>query len=221
MADRHVVYGLAALLLGALGAACTNASETPSPPTPTADAGTDACTAGQTTLGDGSCLAAGVQPDGCTAGELGVDGACVPAGIPPDGCAEGFVSDTGFELTGSLVERATGRGIYLEAAAANIERSAVRETQASPADGGCRGINVRDGSDSQLRGSLSLRGSLMAVGSTALDCNPIQLAGQDYLGRSFGYQNLFGNRCGCQNVETECQVLTSDLMPPEAVSPAD
>jgi hypothetical protein len=43
---------------------------------------------------DGSCVAAGLQPNGCAAGEtLALDGSCQPAGLTAAWCAEGFTFD--------------------------------------------------------------------------------------------------------------------------------
>src|SRR5262245_5399721 len=48
------------------------------------------CPPGERLVGE-QCIAAGVQDDGCAAGELGIEGGgCQPAGIPA--CAEGFVA---------------------------------------------------------------------------------------------------------------------------------
>jgi len=53
--------------------------------------GQDSCVIPNRLLEDGSCLAPGVQDNGCPAGELGLeDGSCQPAGVPPELCADGF-----------------------------------------------------------------------------------------------------------------------------------
>jgi len=49
-----------------------------------------ACPPGQRVGPNGGCLAAGIQSDGCDAGEHSVDGDCRPAGIAPDACGAGF-----------------------------------------------------------------------------------------------------------------------------------
>src|SRR5262245_886737 len=76
---------------------------------------TGPCTAGEVVMPDGSCVAAGMQPNGCAAGETWfedfgclaagtpvngcavgevlLESGCTPAGVPSDGCATGFVSD--------------------------------------------------------------------------------------------------------------------------------
>jgi hypothetical protein len=54
--------------------------------------GAELCAAGERSVGAGAgeperCVAAGVQDDGCLAGEYGQeDGSCVPAGFPPELC---------------------------------------------------------------------------------------------------------------------------------------
>lgn len=57
------------------------------------------CEAGELPLDDGRCLPAGMQENGCPAGEVPVDGgpveegSCRPAGVPPDMCGDGFEPD--------------------------------------------------------------------------------------------------------------------------------
>lgn len=57
------------------------------------------CNAGELPLDDGRCLSAGMQENGCPAGEVAVDGgpieggSCRTAGIPPEMCGEGFEPD--------------------------------------------------------------------------------------------------------------------------------
>jgi hypothetical protein len=77
---------------------------------------TGLCAAGEVVMPDGSCVAAGMQPNGCAAGEtwseelgcvaagmtasgcapgeVSLESGCTPAGVPSDGCATGFVSDS-------------------------------------------------------------------------------------------------------------------------------
>lgn len=63
------------------------------------DAGADACRPGESPLDGGRCLAAGMQENGCAAGEVGVEGgsngggSCRPAGIPHELCGTGFEPD--------------------------------------------------------------------------------------------------------------------------------
>lgn len=83
--------GVAAVL--ALLAGCEDDGATPPQSTPTGTTSTAACEPGTLAL-DGGCLAAGMQANGCPAGEVATGDAaapCRPAGIPPDACGDGFV----------------------------------------------------------------------------------------------------------------------------------
>ena len=51
------------------------------------------CGLGEREVAGKGCMPAGVQDDGCAAGETGVEGGCVAAGVPPQSCAQGFEAD--------------------------------------------------------------------------------------------------------------------------------
>jgi len=76
---------VAALLVGCGGDDSSSSGGDAGPPAP--------CVPGERLVGQG-CLPAGVQDDGCEAGQLaGADGACSPAGVPPTSCGRGFEAD--------------------------------------------------------------------------------------------------------------------------------
>jgi len=88
--DRCVCGASLAGLLFA--AACGTDDAAPAAATSSGgDAGTP-CPPGERVGPSGACLAAGIQNDGCDAGEHAVDGVCHPAGIAPDACGTGFTS---------------------------------------------------------------------------------------------------------------------------------
>ncbi|RLB48961.1 MAG: hypothetical protein DRI90_24950 [Deltaproteobacteria bacterium] len=81
---RHLAT-LLMLMLGSLS--CGAESSPPGGGT----GGQEICQPPNRLLEDGSCVAPGVQDNGCPAGELGLeDGSCQPAGVPPELCADGF-----------------------------------------------------------------------------------------------------------------------------------
>ncbi|RLB48132.1 MAG: hypothetical protein DRI90_25660 [Deltaproteobacteria bacterium] len=85
---RHLAT-LLMLVLGSLS--CGGDDSTPGGEAGGGAGGQELCPVPNRLLEDGSCLAPGVQDNGCPAGELGLeDGSCQPAGVPPELCADGF-----------------------------------------------------------------------------------------------------------------------------------
>jgi hypothetical protein len=60
-------------------------------------------------------------------------------------------------------------------------------------------------------------GSEMSMGTTTLECNDIQLAGQDLLATPFTFTDAGDNHCGCGKQTDDCKVLSANLLPPAAV----
>jgi hypothetical protein len=94
---RSAPLHAALLLVGALVLGCGDDESDGASTSSTAGAGGAAteCPPGQTPQADATCLPAGRQPSGCSAGELSIDGGCRAAGIPADACANGFEPDAG------------------------------------------------------------------------------------------------------------------------------
>lgn len=92
------------------------------------------CAAGELPLPDGRCLPAGMQEDGCPAGEYAVDGGpiqggfCVPAGMQDNGCAAGETAIDGGPRQGGTCRPA---GVPPEACAEGFSYDG---------DGGCEPI---------------------------------------------------------------------------------
>lgn len=97
---------LAMILLAALPAGCGGPPDDGEPNPVTCGPGEverigveGCCQAGEMPLQDGRCLPAGMQQNGCAAGEAAVEGGpiaggtCRAAGIPPEMCGEGFEPD--------------------------------------------------------------------------------------------------------------------------------
>ena len=49
-----------------------------------------------------------------------------------------------------------------------------------------------------------------------MNCNPINMNGEAFAGHPFSFSDAGGNRCGCDDETSECKVLSTQLLPPEA-----
>jgi hypothetical protein len=65
------------------------------------------------------------------------------------------------------------------------------------------------------RAAVSAFGSRITIADSVLECNPIDLDGETVPSGTYSFQDLGGNVCGCDGVEEICQVLSSDVAPPE------
>jgi hypothetical protein len=64
------------------------------------------------------------------------------------------------------------------------------------------------------RAGISSFGALISVGQSLLDCNGIDLDGENLDGATFGFEDGGGNDCGCGQARVDCKVLTSNIAPP-------
>jgi len=67
------------------------------------------------------------------------------------------------------------------------------------------------------RAGVSSFGSSVVLTGTALECNAIQLDGEEYSGLPFAFSDSGGNSCGCAGESGDCTVITSMLSPPGAL----
>lgn len=67
------------------------------------------------------------------------------------------------------------------------------------------------------RAGIGSFGASVAVGESLLDCNAIQLDGEEIQGEAFQFEDRGGNVCLCGDMSEQCQVLTSGLRPPSPV----
>lgn len=129
----------------------------------------------------------------------------------------------------SLISRTYGSGILHFNGAAELLHSRIELTRPLPdspagenvfGDGvtvvsvGGSSLTVRasDIVDNRRAGIASF-GAVVTVGDTDLRCNTLGLSGESWMGDSFFFDDLGGNRCGCSE-EDACQVVSVGLAPP-------
>lgn len=64
------------------------------------------------------------------------------------------------------------------------------------------------------RAGVAVYGAAVSIQDSALECNPIDLNGQDIGERMFAFTDEGGNQCGCGGEQKDCRVLSTDLEPP-------
>jgi hypothetical protein len=57
------------------------------------------------------------------------------------------------------------------------------------------------------------------LGASRLECNVIDLNGEQYHNEHPTFEDRGGNTCGCGDTPTLCQVSSSTLEPPSALEP--
>jgi hypothetical protein len=133
------------------------------------------------------------------------------------------------ELRRIWLEANYDAGLLLEGTTATIEGITVIGTQATVAEGDFgdavqvlteAGFPVAsaaitaahvEGSD---RAGIASYGADVTLSGSELECNPIDLNGQDIGGRPFAFSDEGDNRCFCGDEDEACRVLTTDLRPP-------
>lgn len=73
--------------------------------------------------------------------------------------------------------------------------------------------------ESSTRAAVAAFGSAVQVGETTMECNAIDLTGDEGPEGTFDFEDLGGNVCGCGVEELPCTVLSSVLTPPEPLAP--
>jgi hypothetical protein len=69
------------------------------------------------------------------------------------------------------------------------------------------------------RAGISSFGGDISVASSWLECNPIDLNGDNLPQRNFNFTDGGGNLCGCDRVAANCKLQSLDLEPPSAPAP--
>ena len=132
----------------------------------------------------------------------------------------------------SRIERTREIGLLVASLDATIEGSVVAATEGEVGDGLFGDdVAVIDGLE---RGSATILGSLLATSTRAgiscfgssvhlrasrLECNTIDLDGEEYHNEHPTFEDMGGNTCGCGETPTLCQVSSSTLEPPGALEP--
>jgi hypothetical protein len=86
-------------------------------------------------------------------------------------------------------------------------------SQYAPASASLERLLVED----NVRAGVTSFGATIAMKHTTLECNPIDLDGEELGGSPFVLNDEGGNRCGCDGVERTCKVASSSLSPPGPV----
>lgn len=82
-----------------------------------------------------------------------------------------------------------------------------------PARATVLGCHVAD----SARAGIASFGAQILLGGTQVDCNSIDLDGEENGGAPFVFEDLGGNVCGCSGESRFCQVLSSNLEPPSPI----
>lgn len=130
------------------------------------------------------------------------------------------------QLDNMLVRDNHDTGLLVYGANATLERSVIENTRARIADGQFGDGVAVDGDDEPA--SLAIVSSLVrnnaragvasfagqvSLSRSAVTCNLVDLNGE-HLDGTFGFVDEGGNTCGCADLR-DCQVLTSNLVPPD------
>jgi len=65
------------------------------------------------------------------------------------------------------------------------------------------------------RAGLASFGAGMTLANTALECNPIAMAGEAFYDQPYDWSDGGSNRCACAGAVSQCQVLSTGLVPPD------
>jgi len=137
-------------------------------------------------------------------------------------------------LRDSLVGTSHNSGIYVAGSFATIERTEVHTVThdqgmnlfgdgvvAINYTGLAVGTTTLSGctlTQSERAGIASF-GAAVAVSNTTFECNPVDMNGQDGDASPYSFEDLGGNHCGCGEEQHTCQVLSSEMSPPDPMGP--
>jgi hypothetical protein len=130
-------------------------------------------------------------------------------------------------LRGCVIESCFDRGIAVFASEATLDRTLIRDIAPDVKTTGlgdgvvfvgdpvsATGSVVQSRIENAARAAISSFGSHVAVESTVLECNPIDLDGEIYLRSSFEFEDKGDNVCSCAGASVACVVLSSNITPP-------
>jgi len=75
--------------------------------------------------------------------------------------------------------------------------------------------------EASARAGISNFGATLALGTSEVACNGIDLVGEPYREQPFRFENLGENACGCPDPADECKVQSVGLEPPAPISDSD
>ncbi|MBW2528643.1 MAG: DUF1565 domain-containing protein [Deltaproteobacteria bacterium] len=141
------------------------------------------------------------------------------------------VTPTPVEIRGSVLERTLGQGVFSMSTDLQVTGTVIRDIRpldSKYGDGisvvGFEGNTSAEIRDSYVEGcervAVAAFGADIFVGDTTLECNPIDLNGEQLLGSAadpvaFAFHDLQGNVCGCAAERWPCQLVSNGLAPPE------
>jgi hypothetical protein len=130
----------------------------------------------------------------------------------------------------TLVEKSHAFGIMVLDSDATLEHVLVRATEPQIQNGGygdglavaaqlwpATALLTASRIETSARAGISVFGATATIGTTILDCNAIDLDGEELGGAAYTLQDVGGNTCGCKDALVTCSVVSSHLEPPKAV----
>jgi hypothetical protein len=136
------------------------------------------------------------------------------------------------DLRNSWVQHQFDIGVMVLGASAVLEQVLVEQTMPRPSDGldgdGVSLLSMAHPAELTMRESLvrsSARAAISNFGGTArllasrFDCNGLDLDGEPFEGTAFQFEDQGANICGCGEQPGTCQVVTSELEPPDPLPP--
>lgn len=140
--------------------------------------------------------------------------------------ADGDTAD--LTLDHALIEGNHEAGILVIDSSAVVDHVEIRDTRAAVMDqtfgDGIVAVREQSGATVTLTASVirdSARAAIanfaasITVGSMQLECNPIDLDGERFQQADYSFDDLGNNVCGCGGTPSDCQVISSDLVPPD------
>ena len=131
----------------------------------------------------------------------------------------------------TLIEESGEAGIFVFTSDLSIEASVVRATRSNADDrygdgvvvlaawGPAQAIVAGTRIEESARAAISSFGGFVALGSSVLACQGVDLDGEDYEGVASAFEDQGGNACGCPDVKESCQLASSGIAPPEPLGP--
>ena len=135
-------------------------------------------------------------------------------------------------LRASLVEQSHELGLLVSGSEAAVESCLVSDTMANgegyfgdgvmviSLDLSARAAITGTRIDRSTRAAVAAVGAYVALGSSKLSCQALDLDYEIYLGTAAKLEDLGNNRCGCPEATGACKALTTSLEPPLPIEPS-
>lgn len=133
------------------------------------------------------------------------------------------------KVASSLVETSRRAGILIVDGDLTLQSVIVRNTEPQASDGlygdGVAAISLEGPSQVEMqacliarnpRAGISTFGATIAIGSTAMECNGVDIVAEDDGMAKSSINDLGSNSCGCEGQVVNCQVASLSLVPPES-----